>query len=236
MAGTTIYSTVANITTAADAICQLGGGFDDLFLNWLNEGQLEMESLWRQNGIVYEALRTAGQSGASGAIGALTAGEEDYAFVSRIAAVDLDTVRDDTNPITYRREEEIRRILDRAWDDTGNIYHFSMRPSAFKFWRIPNQAYIDDHPIVYFDYYTRLNQFTLTTDPLTQYYEHDRLVLLKYLIFRAYQQMDDTREDRARAEFEDMVMSMGCSGNIQGIGGPPTEIGMGPYFDDHSEW
>jgi len=238
VAGTTIYSTVDDVFDAAEISLQLEGigTFRTLFMTWINEGQLEIGHILRENGLAYEALRTAGQSGSSGAIGALTAGEEDYSFVSRISAIDLDTVRDDKNSITHRKDFEIR-AMDRAWDNTGQIVHFTLRPNAFKFWRVPDATYIAAHPVIYFDYFARLNKFTLETDPLTQYYEDDRLVLQKYIEYRGYQQADDTREDRALAMFRDMVMSMGSSGNYQGIGGPPTEIGLGPYFDyGEGEW
>ena len=236
MAGTIIYSTVADILNTAEVILHMDGigGFRTVMLGWLNEGQLEIETDLRLNGSVYEALRASGQSGTD--IPALTAGTSSYAFSTRMAAIDLDSVRDNIYSITFRKEEEVRRTLDRGWDDAGKIEHFSLRPSAFKFWRVPDASYIASHPTIYFDYFARLNKFTAETDPLTQYYEHDRLALVQYVVYRGYGQADDSREDKAYGQFLDSVMRMGGSGNaVQGVGGPPTEIGLGAYFDPDYE-
>ncbi len=236
MAGTIIYSTVADVFSAAEVILHQDGGIarQDLELIWLNEGLVEIEQELRLNGMVYEALRASGQSGTN--IPALVAGTSDYAFTTRMSAIDLDTVRDDRLPISYRRESEIRSTLDRPWTNTGSIVHFTLRPSAFKFWRIPDASYIAAHPTIYFDYFARFNSFTLTTDPLTQFYEHDRLTLVRYVVYRGYQQADDTREEEAHQQFLDLVMRMGSQGNaVQGVGGPPDEIGLGAYFDPDYE-
>jgi hypothetical protein len=199
--------------------------YETLMLAWANQGQLDIQSKIR-----YEKLRTAGE------ITLLTDGATyKYALPDAAYAVDKLSFRTVTNPnLRPTTIDRIYRRWDKQWDDVGDVKFVALRPGYVWFWRIPSVAYATANPIVYYDYFTRFDSFATTSSALTQYYEQDRIVLLNYLIYRGYAEMDDTRENQARKDYEDSVVMMGGIGHDQGDSGL-VQVGLGPYFDDDLE-
>ena len=224
-----IYSTVGDLFDAAvEVVLPLKGvsGNRTLMLVWLNLLQLDIQRLLGTTG--YEKLRTARTL-------TLVSGTSSYSLTSGDWTVDRESFWDaDGKHVLYRTEEQVRRHRDSAWDDTGTVERFTQRPDVIKVWRIPNAAAVTAQSPVSYDAFARFDKFTAESATLDQYFEKDRVVLLRGLEWRGKIEDDDPGADRARLDFEAAVATMGGSDGGQGYGGL-TRVGLGPYFDDDEE-